>query len=138
MPVTPGHAHLHAIKILHHNNFWLRDNLYRDTAPVPATKFVPVINSWLRSNLYRDHTSIAIKFVPGWQKHVPYPPCTVTAFVAKVPGPCPDASSGNTTSPYCRAVIFKVMQYLVLKKVDTFLNNLRRNEHGNRTSTCGI
>jgi len=25
--------------------------------------------------------------------------------VAKVPGPCPDAVSGNTTSPYCRAVI---------------------------------
>jgi hypothetical protein len=26
------------------------------------------------------------------------------SFVAKVPGPCPDAASGNTTSPYCRAV----------------------------------
>jgi len=23
---------------------------------------------------------------------------------AKVPGPSPDAASGNTTSPYCRAV----------------------------------
>ena len=26
------------------------------------------------------------------------------SFLAKVPGPCPDAASGNTTSPYCRAV----------------------------------
>jgi hypothetical protein len=25
-------------------------------------------------------------------------------FLAKVPGPCPDAASGNTTSLYCRAV----------------------------------
>jgi len=24
---------------------------------------------------------------------------------AKVPGLCPDAASGNTTSPYCRAVM---------------------------------
>jgi hypothetical protein len=40
-------------------------------------------------------------------KSAPYPPCTVTAFwprVLGVPGPCPDAASGNTTSPYCRAV----------------------------------
>jgi hypothetical protein len=26
------------------------------------------------------------------------------SLVAKVPGLCPDAASGNTTSPYCRAV----------------------------------
>jgi len=40
-------------------------------------------------------------------KSAPYPPCTVTTFWPRwrgVPGPCPDASSGNTTSPYCRAV----------------------------------
>jgi len=29
------------------------------------------------------------------------------SFVAKVPGPCPVLSSGNTTSPYYRAVISK-------------------------------
>jgi hypothetical protein len=29
------------------------------------------------------------------------------SFLAKVPGPCPDAASGNTTSPYCRAVMLK-------------------------------
>ncbi|MFZ0472128.1 MAG: hypothetical protein WAL94_05905 [Bacteroidales bacterium] len=26
-------------------------------------------------------------------------------FLAKVPGLCPVLSSGNTTSPYCRAVV---------------------------------
>jgi hypothetical protein len=29
------------------------------------------------------------------------------SFPAKVPGLCPVLSSGNTTSPYCRAVMFK-------------------------------
>ena len=41
-------------------------------------------------------------------KSAPYPPCTVTVFWPRwrgVPGLCPDASSGNTTSPYCRAVM---------------------------------
>jgi hypothetical protein len=45
-------------------------------------------------------------------------PCTRTAkthaipslhrdsFLAKVPGPCPDTASGNTISPYCRAVMW--------------------------------
>ncbi|MCX6335641.1 MAG: hypothetical protein NT092_15305 [Bacteroidia bacterium] len=28
---------------------------------------------------------------------------------AKVPGPCPVLTSGNTTSPYCRAVIGKLL-----------------------------
>ena len=40
MAVAPGHAHLLAIKFLHRDKFWLRDKLYRDTAPVPATNFV--------------------------------------------------------------------------------------------------
>jgi hypothetical protein len=32
--------------------------------------------------------------------------------VPKVPGPCPDASSGNTTSPYCRAVTFHFEKHI--------------------------
>src|SRR5665647_3855930 len=35
MVVAPGHAHLHAIKSCTVIDFWLRDSLYRDTAPVP-------------------------------------------------------------------------------------------------------
>ena len=35
------------------------------------------------------------------------------SFLAKVPGPCPDAASGNTTSPYCRAVMFKRASHLL-------------------------
>ena len=41
MIVVPGHTHLHVIKILYTLTvFRLRDSLYRDTAPVPATNFV--------------------------------------------------------------------------------------------------
>jgi hypothetical protein len=37
---------------------------------------------------------------------------------AKVPGPCPDAAPGNTTSPYCRAVICKVLCTRQLDRLD--------------------
>jgi len=37
-------------------------------------------------------------------------------FLAKVPGLCSDAASGNTTSPYCRAVIGKLSPSVVQKK----------------------
>ena len=40
-------------------------------------------------------------------KITPYPPCTGTVIwlaCRRVPGQLPDAASGNTTSPYCRAV----------------------------------
>jgi hypothetical protein len=50
---------------------------------------------------------LRLNFVPGLQKHVPYPPCTVTAFWPRwrgVPGPCPDAASGNAYSLNRRAV----------------------------------
>ena len=37
-------------------------------------------------------------------KSAPYPPCTVTAFWLKYQDPARMRASGNTTSPYCRAV----------------------------------
>ena len=40
-------------------------------------------------------------------KITPYPPCTGTVIwlaCRREPGQLPDAASGNTTSPYCRAV----------------------------------
>ncbi len=41
MVVAPGRAHLHIIEIHYTLTvFWLRDKLYRDTAPVHTTNFV--------------------------------------------------------------------------------------------------
>ncbi len=90
-------------------NYCLRDSLYRDTAPVPATYFVtgdkfaaPIKlvprHSYRSSSLYPDGKKCAI------------PSLHRDSFLAKVPGPCPVLSSGNTTSPYCRAVIVHLEQ----------------------------
>jgi hypothetical protein len=87
-------------------NFWLRDSLYRDTAPVPSPNFVtgdrfaaPINlvprHSYNSQNLYLDGKKCAI------------PSLHRDSFSAKVPGFCPDAASGNTTSLYCRAVMLK-------------------------------
>ena len=57
--LTPGHAHLFAIKFQYTLTvFWLRDKLYRDTAPVPATSYVTGDNP----DSYRDASPI--KLVP--------------------------------------------------------------------------
>jgi hypothetical protein len=62
---------------------WLRDNLYRDTAPVPATNFVTGDNP----DSYRDAapTKLCTAIAPALNKictmtakTTPYPPCTVT------------------------------------------------------------
>ena len=86
-------------------NFWLRDNLYRDTAPVPPIKI-----------LYLDSLLAPIKIVPRSRQHSTKL-CTMTAktraipslhrdyFLAKEHRTWPALASGNTTSPYCRAVI---------------------------------
>jgi hypothetical protein len=53
-------------------------------------------------------------------KSAPYPPCTVTAFWPaswRVPGLYPVLASGNTTSPYCRAVIVH-LRFLPDPKID--------------------
>jgi len=118
MVSAPGFPHLHAIKIYYTlTDFLLRDNLYPDTAPVPAPNFVT-----------GDKLAAPIKFVPGSRQHLGKI-CTWTAktraipylhrdkFMPKVPGHCPDASSGNTTSPYCRAVIRKRLASCTLEKV---------------------
>ncbi len=77
MVSAPGHAHLHAIKIQYTlTDFLLRDKLYPDTAPVLPTSFVT--GDKIRGS-DQPCTWIAparIKFVPGLQKHVPYPPRT--------------------------------------------------------------
>ena len=68
-------------------------------------------------------------------KSAPYPPCNPAAHYARagrgvtvfwprvlgIPGPCPVLASGNTTSPYCRAVSGK-LGHPAYK--ETFLLNL--------------
>ncbi len=61
-------------------------------------------------------TQLCTATAPGFEKHctmmaktTPYLPCTGTVIwlaYRRVPGLLPDAASGNTTSPYCRAVRF--------------------------------
>jgi len=87
------------------------NSLYRDAAPVPFTSFIyrekyPVI--------YQTCTATApvfYKICTMTAKSAPYLPCTGTAFWPRwrgVPGPCPDAASGNTNYSYHRAVIGKL------------------------------
>jgi hypothetical protein len=69
-------------------NFWLRDNFYRDTAPVSIYQLsAPREILGHLSKLYRDRASALVKFVHGRQKHVPYLSCHRDNFPAKVPGP---------------------------------------------------
>ena len=88
--------------------FCLRDKLYRDAAPVPFTSFIyrekyPAI--------YQTYTATAPalnRICTMTAKSAPYLPCTGTTFRPRwrgVPGPCPDASSGNTNYSYHRAVM---------------------------------
>ena len=67
--------------------FWLRDSLYRDTAPVPLTKIQYRDCLLAPIKLVPRHAYRSIKFIPGRQKHAPYPPCTVTVFWLKYQDP---------------------------------------------------
>ncbi len=103
---APGHAQLHAIIILYGDSF---------SAPI---KLVPRRCATARLTIFRYRDRFPATYQPCTATHVMLNKiCTRTAktraipslhrdsFVAKVPGPCPDASSGNATSLYCRAVI---------------------------------
>jgi hypothetical protein len=92
--------------------YWFRSTLYRDTAPVPVTNFVtgdkfaaPISlvtrHSYNSQNLYHDGKKCAIPSLPACGSQAGL---HRDSFLAKVSGPCPVLSSGNTTSPYCRAV----------------------------------
>ena len=110
-------------------NFWLRDSLYHDTAPVPATnfvtgdkfvapiKFVPR-HSYSSQNLYLDGKKCAI------------PSLHLDSFAAKVPGLCPVLASGNAYLLYCRAVrlsnnlsfLLITMRLVILRKTVGFVS----------------
>ncbi len=65
MVLAPGHAHPPAIKSQFTLTvFWLRDKLYRDTAPVPATNFVTGDKFAAPIKLVPRPRQNSIKFVP--------------------------------------------------------------------------
>jgi hypothetical protein len=68
-------------------NFWLRDNLYRDTAPVPAINFVTGDKFAAPITIVPRHTQCSIKFCTRTAKSAPYPPCTVTTSWLKYQDP---------------------------------------------------
>ncbi len=121
MVSAPGHAHLHVIKIQYTlTDFWLRDNLYPDTAPVPSPKFVTGDKLAAPFKLVPGSRQHVIKFVPGLQKRVPYPPFPASETMCPDSGILPSGrdASGNTTSPYCRAVS---VNELTICTIDSFL-----------------
>ena len=90
-------------------NFCLRDKLYRDTAPVPIYLLsVPGVIPCHLYNLYRDRACSHYYLYPDGKKHA-IPVLHRDSYLPKVPGHCPDAAPGNTTSLYCRAVIGKLL-----------------------------
>ena len=110
MVLAPGHAHLHAIKIQYTlTNFLLLDKLYPDTAPVLPSSFVTGDKLATPINLVPGSRQHVTKFVPGLQKHVPYPPFPASETMYPDSGILPSGrdASVNTTSPYCRAVSCK-------------------------------
>jgi len=48
--------------------FWLRQNLYRDTAPVPLTNILYRDSFPAPIKLVPRHAYLRLKLVPGWQK----------------------------------------------------------------------
>jgi len=88
------------------------NSLYRDRSSARnKTLYILTCNLLSDQTLYRD-TRIGHKACTWTAKSgaIPFLHRDPPAGGAKVPGPdsyrdCPDAASGNTTSPYCQAVI---------------------------------
>jgi hypothetical protein len=104
MVSLPGFPHLRLIIILHLDKFLTSRQIA--SRRCTSARLQICNRGYIRGS---DQTCTAI--APALNKI-----CTMTAktraipslhrdkFLAKVPGHCPDAASGNTTSPYCRAV----------------------------------
>jgi hypothetical protein len=114
MAITPGHAHLHAIKILHHDKF------LSPRQPVPRhCASAHLLIFWYRDNLsatYQNCTATLVmlnKICARTAKTRAIPSLHRDNLSAKVPGLCPVLASGNTTSLYCRAVIGKLLTMTV-------------------------
>ena len=107
MVLAPGHAHLHAIKFLHCDSYLApRQIVPRHCASGHFVTFVTIYSHISLIKIVTRHSYNSHNLYPDGKNHA-IPSLHRDSFVAKVPGPYPDASSGNTTSPYCRAVTAK-------------------------------
>jgi hypothetical protein len=105
MALAPGHAHLLAIKILYILTvFWLRSNLYRDTAPVLLSNFVTGDKFAAAIKLCIATRVMLNKLCTWMAKTAPYPPCTVTTFWLKYLDPARCLRRVTPTKLYRRAV----------------------------------
>jgi hypothetical protein len=109
MAVAPGHAHLQAIKILHHDNFLApRQFVPRHCASARLHTFCNRDNLPATYQLCTATRVMLNKICTRTAKTRAIPSLHRDSFLAKVPGLCPVLLSGNTTSLYCRAVIANV------------------------------
>ena len=131
MAVAPGHAHLHVIKILHHDKFRSPRQFvprYCASANLPA-----FCNRDSFPATYQTCTATRVmlnKLCTWTAKTRAIPSLHRDNFLAKVPGPYPVLASGNTTSLYCRAVrlsknlpfLFITMGPVILQKTMSFVS----------------
>jgi hypothetical protein len=100
---------------------WLRLSLYRDTALVLATSFVTGDNFAAPIFLVPRNCSNSQNLYPDGKKCA-IPSLHRDSFSAKVPGLCPDAASGITTSLYCRPLYVRFStQYLDIQRTSKSL-----------------
>jgi len=135
MVLIPGHAHLPAIKILHRDRFLApRQIVSRHCA---SARNQLCNRGYIRGS---DQTCTATrvmlnKVCTRTAKSAPYPPCTVTAFWLKYLDPARMLASGNTTSPYCRAVRFQNRR---VNDISCNLTNSLPLDKSNRLETCFV
>jgi hypothetical protein len=95
--------------------FWLRLNLYRDTAPVPICNICYILTDLFHlSTLYRDTPGFDKTFTWICKNHA-VPSLHRDSFVAYRDSFVAVPASGNTTSPYCRAVRLHAPKNLSIK-----------------------
>jgi len=105
MVVAPGHAHLHAIEILYLDKFLApRQIVPRHCASAHRPTY-PNRDSFSVTYQTCTATLVRLNKICTWTaKTRAIPSLHRDSFTAKVPGRNPVLASGNTTSPYCRAV----------------------------------
>jgi hypothetical protein len=123
MVVKPGHAHLHANKILHLDKFLAPRQFvprhctsahsptfcYRDS--LPATYKTCTATRVMLNKIYTR--TAKTRDIPSLHRD---------SFLAKVPGLCPVLSSGNATSLYCRAVMCNALTSCTINNI--FCNSI--------------
>ena len=93
--------------------FWLRSNLRRDTAPVPASWFCNTDRFVLPAQLVPRHSVNASVCNPTAKTRA-IPSLHRDYFSAKAPGRLPDASSGNAYFLNRRAVSCQAGDHITL------------------------